>query len=139
MILDKEQSSGGLVTKSCPSLATPWTVAPTRVGSLSLLQGIFPTQGLNPGLLHCTQILYHLNHWGSPRNSVATLHTSAARCQLLISGGKKKGLPSGTSGKEPTYKCRRPRRPRFNPWVGKIPWRRKWQRTLVFLPGESHG
>ena len=28
---------------------------------------------------------------------------------------------------------------RFNPWVGKIPWRRKWQPTSVFLPGESHG
>ena len=30
-------------------------------------------------------------------------------------------------------------RPAFNPWVGKIPWRRKWQPTPVFLPGESHG
>ena len=30
-------------------------------------------------------------------------------------------------------------RPRFNPWVGKIPWRRKWQPCPVFLPGESHG
>ena len=29
-------------------------------------------------------------------------------------------------------------RPGFNPWVGKIPWRRKWQPTPVFLPGESH-
>ena len=29
--------------------------------------------------------------------------------------------------------------PGFNPWVGKIPWRRKWQPTPVFLPGESHG
>ena len=28
---------------------------------------------------------------------------------------------------------------RFNPWVGKIPWRRKWQPTPVFLPGKSHG
>ena len=27
----------------------------------------------------------------------------------------------------------------FNPWVGKIPWRRKWQPTPVFLPGKSHG
>ena len=27
----------------------------------------------------------------------------------------------------------------FDPWVGKIPWRRKWQRTPVFLPGKSHG
>ena len=39
----------------------------TGVGSLSLLQGIFPTQGSNPGLLHCRQILYQLSHKGSPR------------------------------------------------------------------------
>jgi len=31
------------------------------------------------------------------------------------------------------------RRPRFDSWVGKVPWRRKWQPTPVFLPGESHG
>ena len=37
----------------------------TGVGSLSLLQGIFPTQGSNPGLLHCRQILYQLRHKGS--------------------------------------------------------------------------
>ena len=30
-------------------------------------------------------------------------------------------------------------RPGFDPWVGKIPWRRKWQPTPVFLPGKSHG
>ena len=30
-------------------------------------------------------------------------------------------------------------RPRFDPWVRKIPWRRKWQPTPVFLPGEPHG
>ena len=39
----------------------------TGVGSLSLLQGIFPTQGSNPGLPHCGQILYQLSHKGSPR------------------------------------------------------------------------
>ena len=39
----------------------------TRVGSCSLLQGIFPTQGLNPGLPQCRQILYQLSHKGSPR------------------------------------------------------------------------
>ena len=36
------------------------------MGSHFLLQGIFPIQGLNPGLLHCRQILYHLSHQGSP-------------------------------------------------------------------------
>ena len=35
--------------------------------------------------------------------------------------------------------CRRHKRHRFNPWVGKIPWRRAWQPTPVFLPGEFHG
>ena len=35
--------------------------------------------------------------------------------------------------------CRRHKRCRFDPWVGKIPWRRKWQPTPVLLPGESHG
>ena len=41
--------------------------ARTGVGSCSCLQEIFPTQGLNPGLLHCRQILYQLSHQGSPR------------------------------------------------------------------------
>jgi len=42
-------------------------------------------------------------------------------------------------GKELACQCRRHKRRRFNPWIGKIPWRRKWQPTPVFLPGESHG
>ena len=39
----------------------------TGVGCHALLQGIFPTQGSNPGLWHCRKILYHLTHQGSPR------------------------------------------------------------------------
>ena len=35
--------------------------------------------------------------------------------------------------------CLQCRRPGLNPWVGKIPWKRKWQLTPIFLPGESHG
>ena len=41
--------------------------------------------------------------------------------------------------KTPTCHCRRPKRCRFHPSVGKIPWRRAWQPTPVFLHGESHG
>ena len=47
------------------------------------------------------------------------------------------GFPGGSSGKEHACQCRKHKRHRFNPWVGKIPWRRAWQPTLVFLPGES--
>ena len=49
------------------------------------------------------------------------------------------GFPGGTSGKEPTCQCRRHKRRGFHPWIRKIPWRRAWQPTPVFLLGESHG
>ena len=62
--------------QSCPTLCDPmdyrvpgilqsWILE--WVGSLSLLQGIFPTQGSNPSFSHCRQILYQLSHKGSPR------------------------------------------------------------------------
>ena len=62
------------VAQSCPTLRdpmdciySPWNSPGqnTGVGSLSLLQGIFPNQGSNPGLPHCKQILYQLSHKGS--------------------------------------------------------------------------
>ena len=48
----------------------PWNSPGKNTGedSHSLLQGIFPTQGSNPDLLHCRQILYHVSHEGSPFN-----------------------------------------------------------------------
>ena len=63
------------VTQLCPTLCnlmdsySPWNslLQNTGVGTHSLLQGIFPTQGSNPGLPHCRQILYQLSHQGSPR------------------------------------------------------------------------
>ena len=48
-------------------------------------------------------------------------------------------LPRRLRGKEPACQCKSHRRCRFDLWVGKIPWRRKWQHTEVFLPGEIHG
>ena len=49
------------------------------------------------------------------------------------------GFPGGAGGKEPAFQCRRCKRCQLDPWVGKIPQRRKWQPTPVFLCGESHG
>ena len=67
-----------LVTQSCLTLCDPMDCIPpdfsvhgdcpgenNGVGCHALLQGIFPTQGLIPGLMHCRQILYHLSHQGS--------------------------------------------------------------------------
>ena len=50
-------------------------------------------------------------------------------------GNKVEKKARSTGGKE--YACNAG--PRFHPWVGKIPWRREWQPTPVFLPGETHG
>ena len=49
------------------------------------------------------------------------------------------GFPGGASGKEADSQYRRLKRCGIKPWVGKIPWRRAWTPTPVFLPGESHG
>ena len=57
----------------------------TGEGSLALLQGISPTQGLNPGLLHCRQILYQLSYHGSPILTGAC--ESGCRAEPLRGGG----------------------------------------------------
>ena len=49
------------------------------------------------------------------------------------------GFPGGTSSKESTCQSRRLKRLRFIPWFGKTPWRKKWQLTPLFLPGEELG
>ena len=61
----------------------------TGVGCHALLQGIFPTQGSNPGLPHCRRILYRLNHQGSPhlfscRNKMRKYRPHSAPVCLLV-------------------------------------------------------
>ena len=52
---------------------------------------------------------------------------------------KPQGFPGGTGGKEPSCQRGRHKRCGFDPWVRKVPCRRKWQSNPVFLLGESHG
>ena len=70
-LLVSESESRSVVSDSLQphGLYSPWNSPGQKTGvdNLSLLQGIFPTQGLNPGLPHCRQILYQLSHKGSPR------------------------------------------------------------------------
>ena len=57
---------------------------------------------------------------------------------MVLEGGAfgREGFPGGSDGKASD---RNAGDLEFDPWVGKIPWRRKWQPTPVFLPGKSHG
>ena len=78
-----------------------------------------------------------------PRN-VRASSVSVILCQKMFAAkhwlvcrvpSKKRGFPSGSDSKECTCNVRT----HFDPWVGKIPWRREWLPSPVLLPGESHG
>ena len=65
-LVKEEEKSPTLVFKNPFKFISRLIYYFTGVGSLSLLQGIFPTQGQNPGLLHCKRILYQPSHQGNP-------------------------------------------------------------------------
>ena len=127
--------------KSCLTLATLWTVACQPPLSLGISQA---------RILEWVAISFSRgSSW--PRNWTqvssiaggfltdwATREARKGRCQMYRRHSLK-GLLGGVSGKEPACRCRRHKRQRLHPWVGKIPWRRTWPLTPVFLPGESHG
>ena len=93
-----------LVTQSCPTLCDPMDCSlpgssvhgdsprkNTGVGCHALLQGIFPTRGSNPRLLHCKSILYHLSHQescqcklGSPQKDNTKLFKETNFCYILF-------------------------------------------------------
>ena len=75
VLLKPESKNHSVVSNSLQphGLYSPWNSPGqnTRVGSRSLLQGIFPTQGSNPGLAHCRRIPYWLSHQGNPHRCVS--------------------------------------------------------------------
>ena len=76
-------------------------------------------------------------NWGY-RNGM-NWETETDMYTLLILCIKYMGFPGGSDGLRQVKNPPAMWRLRFNPWVGKMPWRRKWHPTPVFLPGESHG
>ena len=93
----------------------------------ALLQGIFLTQGWNLGLLHCRQMIYRLSYEGI---SVGCMYILMADVRVYL------GFPGGSDGKESACNAGEPY---LVPGSGRFPWRRGWQPTPIFLPGESHG
>ena len=71
--------------------------------------------------------------------SVFLLSVLSCISQITIENYVPGGFPRWPSDKESASQWRRPKRCEFSPWAGKIPWRRKWQPTPVFLSGKSHG
>ena len=79
------------------------------------------------------------NHAGNFFNIKEKLNFFYLQLLICFWGLHILGFPDGASGKESAYQCRKHKRSGFDPWVGKMPWRRKWQPTPVFLPGKFHG
>ena len=149
-------------------LLSPWDFPgkDTGRGCHFLLQGIFPTQGSNLGLLHCREILYlyRLSHREAhlrvPAWNVSFISNSCKRgilvpsyiplswvsllwmttlSNMIWNNLTCPKIRGGASGKEPTCQCRRTKGCEFDPWIRKSPWRRAWQPVPVFLREESHG
>ena len=133
-------------TQSCPNLCnqnglySPWNSPGQNigVGSHSLLQGIFPTQGSNPGLPHCRRSLYQLKHQGSPRIRVSLSLGEGNGTPLQYSclanpmdGGAWWAAVHGVAKSRTQLP--------FLSLFTFLHWRRKRQPTPVFLPGESQG
>ena len=118
----------------------PWTEEPGRLQSMGS-QRVVHDWGANTftslsGCWHRPDLAFGFT-W--------SLLPSAGHHIATVSSGYKAmtkhclGIPGGTSGKESACQCRRLKRLGFYPKVGKMPWRRKWQPTPVFLPRESQG
>ena len=81
-------------------------------------------------------LIYRVTH-NYMSQKLGSLMPSGSDKHSLPMNTARQGFPGGASGKELACQCRRHKNPGFDPWVGKIPWRRKWQLTPVILPGES--
>ena len=99
--------------------------------------GLIPGKGRSPGECNGNPLQYSCLEnpmdggvWWSTVHGVAKETDTTERLHFHI---HTLGLPWWLSGQESTCQCRRHR---FNSWVRKLPWRRKWQPTSVFLPGK---
>ena len=111
---------------------TAWTPSLSPPAPVSVLKGPMMSYIVMSEPFDSAVNTHSLNRWFSLGQCLPPRGHLALSEDIL-------GFPGGASGKEPACQCRRHKRCQFDSWVGKIPWRRAWQPTAVFLPGESHG
>ena len=108
--------------------------------------GSIPGSGRSPGEGHCKPLQYSCREnpvdrgaWWATVHRVAKSQTRLKQLSIHTPNNCTWGLPRWLRGKESACQVMICRRRGFNPWVRKIPWRRKWQPTPVFLLEKSHG
>ena len=109
-------------------------------GELGTSQGLSFTRGDGSQWISAALLFLRERVCGAPQgvHGVSILHLCCRELDYTSTHGSV-GFPGVASGKEPARQCRRPKKCAFDSWVGKIPWRRSWQPTSAFLPGEAHG
>ena len=129
------------------SLQPPWTAAHQAPLSMEFsrqeyssgLQFLPPGDLPDLGIKMTSPILAGRFFTSVPPGSDTVLKLKKSKCASSLnkdSVNQSKPIPWWLSGKESTCQCRRRG---LNSWIGKIPWRRKWQPPLIFLPGKFHG
>ena len=114
-----------------PSIITPWEIK-AGIPALMLIVGgpFWPPLSL---ALHCTDCVSYFSPWEVPEGGGESWVEGEAvflpvpLCLSVFPGGSEDRV---------LLQCGKPR---FDPWVGKMPWRKKWQPTPVFLPREFYG
>ena len=100
-----------------------------------------PLSTSSPTMVHCLQLMNLHWHIGTTQNPSFRVHLWCSTCYGLrhVFMMTYTMIPRWHGGKESICQCRRCKRCKFNPWLRRIPWSRKWRFTLVFLPGKFHG
>ena len=140
----------GTSFQSCLTICYPMDCSPPGSSAWRILQAIllqYPRPRDQTLVSHVSckgrQLVYYLHHLENPDMvslpkcpfKSVSLRTRTVSYHLCIL----RGFPDGASGKEVAWQYMRRKRYWFDPWVGKIPWRRARWHTSGFLPGKSHG
>ena len=118
------------IVKNLPAMQETWALSLGR--EYPLEKGMATHSSILAWKSHGQRSLAGPNPWNckEPDTAEQLTHKQLDEASQVVLVVKKK---------KPVCPCRRWKRRGFDPWVGKIPWRRAWQPTPVFLPGEFHG
>ena len=128
------------ISNSKGSHGFKWVLPENNVWTVPISMSSLFTVSSTPPMCWASSLVREAHKWWSPGPCSGQYGASLNFIHWITTrSGSFKGLPGGTSGKESACQCRRRTWWGLDPWVRKIPWRRDWQLTTVFLPGESHG
>ena len=138
------EEPGGLQSMGSLGVGHDWATSLSLFTFMHWRRKWQPTPVFLPGESQGQGSLGGLLSMGSHRvghdwSNLAAAKAALFQCSYLTSASPLRGFPRDSVVKESTCQCKRWKRLRFDPWVGKISWRRKWRPTAIVFPGKFHG